>query len=116
MDTLEQEILNTEQVIASLPAMQVRALERSLRNLSPAQRAYVTGSLRNLEEGQMVSPRYLRCLEHFFDRWSGHSLATKLVLIHRITRLSPQPDIGQVLLDPDDRDPFALPQILQKAS
>jgi len=116
VDTLEQEILNVEQAIAGLPAAQVWALERSLRNLSPAQRAYVAGSLRNLEANKTVSPRYLQLLEHFFDRWSGHSLATKLVLINRLIRLSARDIEDPSVSDEEDQGLFALPPILQGAS
>ena len=116
METLEQQILDTEQVIAGLPATQVHSLEKSLRNLSPAQRAYIGAALRRLEDDKALPPRYLLLLEHFFDRWSGHSLATKLVLISRITQFaSGWADQNSQ----DDSMPaalFRLPEALQRAS
>jgi hypothetical protein len=116
VETLEQDILNTEQVIARLPSAQIRNLDRSLRNLSPAQRAYVANSLRSLQDDKTMSPRYLQLLEYFFEKWSSHGLATKLVLISRITRLSsgalqasiPGGDVSEEL--------FSLPQLLHRAS
>ncbi|MGQ9651506.1 MAG: hypothetical protein ACUVXJ_15475 [Phycisphaerae bacterium] len=116
MDTFEQEIMNTERIIAGLPEAQAWALERSMRTLTPAQRAYVTKSLRSLETNNTVSPRYLQLLEHFFDKWSSHNLATKLVLINRLTRLSAQDPTGGSLPAGDDQCVFTLPQILQEAS
>ncbi len=116
VDTLEQEILNTEQLIAGLPATQVRDLERSLRNLSPAQRAYIGAALHRLDDDKAVPPRYLQLLEHFFERWSGHSLATKLVLLSRIFRFSAR-WTGRDL--PGDEMPgtlFRLPEVIRRAS
>ena len=116
VQNIEQEILNTEQMIAGLPASEVRALEKSLRNLTPSQRACVTDTLRRLQDGNALAPRYLQLLEYFFDRWSGHSLATKLVLIGRIARLSSETVLGDAAAPWDFRGLFGLPPLLQKAS
>jgi hypothetical protein len=116
VETLEQEILNTEQVIARLPAAQVRGLEKSLRNLSALQRSYISATLQRLREDGALPPRHMQFLEYFFEKWSGHSLPTKLVLISRITRFASR------YLDqdpPDDDLPlnlFGLPEILRQAS
>ena len=116
MHTIEQEILNTEQMIAGLPAAEVRALEKSLRNLTPSQRACVTDTLRRVQGGSTLSPRYLQLLEHFFDKWSGHGLATKLVLIGRIGQLSSETVVDEAATPWDFRELFGLPPLLQKAS
>lgn len=116
MQSLEQEMLKTEQLLNGLPPAQVRNLERALRTLSPAQRAYVTTLLHNLERDSTLSRRYLQLLEHFFEKWSGHSLATKLVLISRITELSSQrvPAEAPGGVVPDQL--FALPPLVRQAS
>jgi len=116
VDTLEQEIMNTERIIAGLPEVQAWALDRSLRTLTPAQKAYVTESLRSLEADDTVSPRYLQLLEHFFDKWSSHNLATKLVLINRLTRLSARDVTGGSLPAGLDHHVFTLPEILQEVT
>ena len=116
MQNIEQEILNTEQMIAGLPASEVRALEKSLRNLTPGQRACVSDTLHKLQCDSSLSPRYLQLLEHFFDRWSGHGLATKLVLIGRIARLSSETAVGDEVAPWDFQELFGLPRLLQKAS
>ena len=116
MQNIEQEILSTEQMIARLPAFEVRALEKTLKNLTPSQRTCVTDTLRRLADDNTLAPRYLQLLEHFFDRWSGHNLATKLVLIGRIARLSSETAMGDAAAPWDFHGLFGLPPLLQKAS
>ncbi len=116
MQDIEQEILNTEEMIAGLPVSEVRALEKSLRNLTPGQRARVTDTLHRLRDGNALAPRYLQFLEYFFDRWSGHSLATKLVLIGRLARLSSETVLDEAASPGDFPGLFGLPPLLQKAS
>jgi hypothetical protein len=88
VQTLEQEIVETEETISSLSPNQIRSLEKTLRALSPAQRHRVAETLTRARENGSLPSRYLHLLEHFFEKWSSHSLATKLVLINRISHLA----------------------------
>ncbi len=88
METLEQEIVATEGAISSLPAAEVRTLERTLRTLSPAQRVLAGEILAQARDDRSLPIRYLQVLEYFFEKWSSHSLPTKLVLINRLRHLA----------------------------
>jgi hypothetical protein len=88
VETLEQEIVETELAISGLPPARVRTLEKSLRALTPGQRFFVSETLTQARTDKSLSPRYLLFLEHFFEKWSSHGLATKLVLLNRLGQLA----------------------------
>lgn len=116
MQTLERDIQDAERLIAGMPVPQARKLEKSLRQLSPAQRAYVAGTLRQVQDDQTLPARYLQFLEYFFEKWSSHSLATKLVLIDRITRLAARSQSQDPVANNAPADVFGLPDTLCCAS
>jgi len=103
---LEDEILEMDSLISGLPAVAVRSLERSLRVLTPAQLAFVRQTLERAREEGKLPPRQLSLLEHFFERWHAHELATKMAIIGRITSLF---DSGEWS---DDAEPQADPAAL----
>ena len=100
MQTLERDILETDRRIGQQPPEHVRLLEKKLRDLTPEQNGFAQAVMKRARQREHLPLRHLHLLEHFFEKWSAHSLATKLVLITRITKLA-----SELAGDHDGNDP-----------
>jgi hypothetical protein len=84
----ESETRSMERALGHVPYASLRRLERSLKQLTLERQIYVRQTLLGCRGKLRSTPPELDLLEHMFDRWWIHGLATKLVMIARVVRLS----------------------------
>ncbi len=88
MKTLERDTATVDGLIQVMPFSTVRGLARSLRQLTLEQQLFVRRTLLDARANGRWPEQQLDLLEYLFDRWYAHGLATKLVVISYVTRLS----------------------------
>jgi hypothetical protein len=77
-----------DEALRGLTYQQERRLARSLACLTNEQTTFVRDALQRARREGRVTVRELGLLEHCFERWWTHSLATKMAVLDRIAALS----------------------------
>lgn len=88
MQRLEESIYEMTGALDALPQAGRRRLEESMQQLTAEQIDFVRSALESALLDDHLPTHQLALLEHFFESWWKHSLATKLVVIDRVIELS----------------------------
>ena len=88
MKTLRRVAQDMDVALGKLPPALARQLERWVVRLSCEQLAFVRDALEHACVEERLSPGKHALLEHCFERWCSHSLATKLALISLVDDLA----------------------------
>lgn len=87
MQTLEEVVERTDKQLWGLAPNQVRALEQATERLTPEQRRYGRSVIER-SRLHCTAPRcHLNQLDYALESWWAHSLATRLAIVHCLTRL-----------------------------